>query len=70
MENEKDLAEIAAAPSVFGSEGQGKKVRAGSMTMVVGISDRLDELGATELDDYEYPELQDGAATDYDTWLG
>jgi hypothetical protein len=71
MENEKDVAEVTAVPSVFESEGKGKKIRAGTMTMVVGISDRLDELGETELDDYEYPELQDDEAViDYDRWLG
>ena len=69
MNAEKE--KILNGQSVFDSEGQAKKIRAGSMSMVVGVSETLDQLGETEeLDPDEYPELPEGVSGDYDTWLG
>ena len=56
--------------SIFGADGQVKEVRAGSMSMTVGVEKINDKFGEQEIEDYDYPEIPKGASSEYDTWLG
>lgn len=65
----KDRVQVENEQSLFISNGQVTEVRAGTMSMIVGV-EKTDKFGKQELDDYEYPEIPEGATSEYDTWLG
>jgi len=71
MSNENENG--SKAPSVLDLEGQAK-VRAGSMSMIVGGTEKLDQLEEEPFDlERELqgcPELPEGVAGDYNSWLG
>jgi ribosomal protein L30E len=66
---DKDRVNVESGESLFGSNGQVTEVQAGSMSMIVGV-EKTDKFGKQEIDDYEYPEIPEGATSEYDTWLG
>lgn len=55
--------------SLFTGNGQVKEVQAGTMSMVIGV-ERTDKFGKQELEEYDYPDIPEGATSEYDTWLG
>jgi hypothetical protein len=56
-------------PSLFEQPENVKEVRAGSMSMTIGVEKLTDKFGVQE-EEYEYPEIPEGASSEYDTWLG
>ena len=57
--------------SVFTSESQVREVRAGNMSMIIGTSDICIEQFKDDIpEECDYPEVPDGASSEYDTWLG
>jgi len=66
MEKEK----VEDGKSIFTSDGQVKEVKAGSMSMIIGSEKLSDKFGEQEVEEYEYPEIPEGASSEYDTWLG
>ncbi|HEX8176646.1 MAG TPA: hypothetical protein VF543_16255 [Pyrinomonadaceae bacterium] len=56
--------------SIFTSGGEVKEVKAGSMSMVIGSEKLSDKFGEQEIEEYDYPEIPEGATSEYDTWLG
>jgi hypothetical protein len=66
---DKDKAKVESGQSIFSSNGEVTEVKAGSMSMIVGV-EKTDKFGKQQIDDYEYPEIPEGATSEYDTWLG
>lgn len=64
-----DEKTINAQP-LFTLEGQVKEVRVGSMSMTFGVCEKLTQESGDPLDDCSFPDVPEGAASDYDTWLG
>lgn len=51
--------------------GQVKEVKAGGMTMIVGVPERLTSIfGEIEEDDFDIPEDFQPPANEYEGWLG
>lgn len=71
MDKDKDKVQVQVdnGQSMFRSNGQVTEVRAGSMSMIVGV-EKTDKFAKQELDDYDYPDIPEGATSEYDTWLG
>ncbi|HWT03991.1 MAG TPA: hypothetical protein VN256_27325 [Pyrinomonadaceae bacterium] len=65
-----DKDKVENAHSIFTSEGEVKEIKAGSMSMVIGSAKLSDKFGEQEVEEYEYPEIPEGASSEYDTWLG
>lgn len=61
---------VEASQSLFGTAGQVKEVRAGSMSMTVGVERQKNTFEDQEVEEYDYPEIPEGASSEYDTWLG
>jgi hypothetical protein len=55
--------------TIFTRSGEVTEVKAGTMSMIVGV-EKTDKFGQQELDDYDYPDIPEGATSEYDTWLG
>jgi hypothetical protein len=65
MEKEEEFGEKASNPqSIFATEPGVKKIRAGSMSMIIGVAER--SCGELELEDDDYPAVPAGTV---DSWL-
>lgn len=70
MNRENDgLTKPESNQPIFGDEAGGKKVRAGGMSMIVGLPKNSESV-ELELEEDNYPAVPAGAANDYDSWLG
>jgi hypothetical protein len=70
MDKEKVQVESGHGQSLFGSSGQVTEVQAGSMSITVGVSERLTQDTGDPLDECTFPDVPLGADSEYDTWLG
>ena len=57
------------AQSLFEQPDKVTELRAGSMSLTIGVEKLTDKFGVQE-EEYEYPEIPEGASSEYDTWLG
>ena len=65
MSNQK----LTDEPSLFTDNGEVKEIQAGRMSMIIGV-ERTDKFGKQEIEEYDYPDIPQGASSEYDDWLG
>lgn len=67
MNNSKQLEN---EQSLVTSDNTVREIRAGSMSMIVGVSNRLTGVFVNDEDECEVPEDFKPAADEYESWLG
>ena len=69
IEEKEVVASDASSERVFTADEGFRKIRAGNMSMIVGVAETTDTEEEFQLEEDTFPEVPAGGVGDYDSWL-
>ena len=70
MPEEKDVvANETSSERIFTANEGFRKIRAGTMSMIVGVAEASDTEEEFQLEEDTFPAIPAGGPSDYDSWL-